>query len=88
MSAKSNQARTATPADRAREERARRRRRRWAIGAMLFPLLFATVIAIGLAAMFYRRMEIFRPGHSSAGTPPCCAMLNQVGAGQRESAQR
>jgi len=80
--------RSGQPSESAREALARRRRRRWAIGAMLFPLFFFMVIAIGIAAMYYRRMEIFRPGHSSAGAPPCCALLNQAGAGQRETALR
>jgi hypothetical protein len=87
MPAKTNRGRTVRPADAAREALARRRRR-WAIGAMLFPLFFTTVIAIGLIAMLYRHMEIFRPGHSSAGAPPCCALLTQDGALARESAQR
>jgi len=48
----------------AKQELARRqakRRRKAALWALLFPLIFTTVIAIGLAAMYYRRMEFFRP---------------------------
>lgn len=43
-----------------------RRRRNAALWALLFPLIFTTVIAIGLAAMYYRQMEFFRPSHAGA----------------------
>lgn len=48
---------------RARGER-ERRNGRWALAALLVPLLFLAVIAFGLAAMHTRRMEIFRPAPS------------------------
>jgi len=38
-----------------------RRRRRWAVLAVLFPLFFLMVIGVGVAAMYYRRMEFFKP---------------------------
>jgi len=43
-----------------------RRRRNWTILAILFPLVFFLVIAIGLAAMYFKRMEFFRPGKATA----------------------
>jgi len=45
------------------------RRRRIALGAMLFPLLFLVVIAIGLVAMHHGRvgMEFFKPAPSGDG---------------------
>jgi len=87
--ANADQANRAAPADPAQEALARqaRRRRRWALAAMLFPLLFATVIAVGLAAMFFKRMEIFRPAHSSAGAPPCYTRLIHPGAIPQQFAQ-
>ncbi len=44
---------------------ARRRRRRWAVVAVLFPLFFLLVIALGIAAMAWRHMEFFRPSPAS-----------------------
>ena len=58
------------PAETAAACRRRRRRRRWALLAILFPLFFLAVIALGVAAMYYHRMEFFRPppvGGRSAG---------------------
>jgi len=80
---------SAAPLDPAREALARqaRRRRRWAIGALVFPLIVATVIAIGLVAMFYRHMEFFRPAPSSRSALPCCAPLVHAGAAHPKSAQ-
>ena len=59
--------RTHAPAQE-RMRRLARRRRQWALWALLFPLVFTTVIAIGLLAMFYKRMEFFRPAHASPTT--------------------
>ena len=47
------------------------RRRRWTLLAVLFPLFFFLVIALGLAAMYFRHMEFFRPARVGAqpGSP-------------------
>jgi hypothetical protein len=78
-----------TDADRAaNQERLRRqarRQRHWALWALLFPLLFTTVIALGLIAMFYKRMEFFRPSHAAARSG--CVALIQTGAAAPEFAQ-
>jgi hypothetical protein len=55
------------------DARRTRRRRRWAIVAVLFPLFFLMVILLGLAAMYYRHMEFFRPpavGRQLIADPP------------------
>jgi len=62
-----------------------RRKRHWALWALLFPLLFTTVIALGLIAMFYKRMEFFRPAHAAARN--CCVALIQSRAAVPEFAQ-
>lgn len=72
---------------RERSLRQARRRRHWALWALLFPLIFTTVIAIGLAAMFYKRMEFFRPAHATAAPWPCCTGLIQSGARPHAGAQ-
>jgi len=71
----------------AAQDRARRARRRrtFALLALLFPLLFATVIAVGLLAMAYRHMEIFRPSHGSTAHP---TYTLQAGAALAYFAQR
>lgn len=43
-----------------------RRKWRWAVLGLLFPLLFFLVIAVGVAAMAFRHMEIFRPTERGA----------------------
>ena len=72
-------------ATRERLRRQARRQRHWALWALLFPLLFTTVIALGLMAMFYKRMEFFRPAHAAARS--CCVALIQSRAALRETAQ-
>ncbi|HXY21252.1 MAG TPA: hypothetical protein VEI29_01115 [Burkholderiaceae bacterium] len=71
--------------NRERLRRQARRRRHWALWALLFPLLFTTVIALGLIAMFYKRMEFFRPSHAAARS--CCVALIQSRAAAPEFAQ-
>ena len=58
----------ATEAARA-DARRQARRRRIALGAMLFPLFFLIVIAVGIVAMHHGRagMEFFRPAPSGDG---------------------
>lgn len=57
----------ATPADAAQHRRSRRARRSAWI-ALLFPLIFFLVVAIGLFAMANRRMEFFKPPAVGAAT--------------------
>jgi type II secretory pathway component PulK len=47
-----------------------RKRRRAALIAVLFPLFFLVVIAIGVAAMYYRQMSFFKPAEVGALSPP------------------
>jgi len=49
--------------------RSQARRRRIALGAMLFPLFFLIVIAVGIVAMHHGRagMEFFKPAPSGDG---------------------
>ena len=70
---------------RERLRRQARRQRHWALWALLFPLLFTTLIALGLVAMFYKRMEFFRPAHAAARS--CCVALVQSRAALPETAQ-
>jgi hypothetical protein len=57
-----------------------RRLRRWAILAVLFPVFFLVVIGIGVAAMYYRRMEFFKP--PAVGALPA-QVVAHVAAGPR-----
>ncbi len=41
-----------------------RRRNRWALFALLFPLIFTAVISIGLFFMWQRHMSLFKPSPS------------------------
>lgn len=58
-----------TPGGTGDAERRAARRRRAALGAMLFPLLFLVVIAVGLVAMHHGRdgMLFFKPAPSQNG---------------------
>ena len=52
------------------------RRRRWTVLAVLFPLFFFVVIALGLVAMYFRHMEFFKParvGWNAAAPSPASA---------------
>lgn len=54
--------------------RPRRRRERWALAALLFPLFFTAVVGTGVYLMFHRQLGFFRPAHAtgsrdSAATP-------------------
>ncbi len=57
-------------------QRREARRRRWTILALLFPLFFFLVIAFGLATMYFRQMEFFRPARVGMhpGPPPALAL--------------
>jgi len=68
-----------------RSRRHARRQRHLALWALVIPLLFTTVIALGLMAMFYKRMEFFRPAHAAARS--ACVALIQAGASPRQTAQ-
>ena len=61
-----------------------RRRWRWALLGLLFPLLFFVVIAIGVAAMAFRHMEIFRP--VERGALPAAPLAQAPGAALRATA--
>ncbi len=47
-----------------------RRRRRWALAALLFPLIFCAVVGVGVFLMFHRQMAFFRPAPAGLAAPP------------------
>jgi len=52
-----------------RVSRAARRRLWVAFAPVLFPLFFLVVIGIGVAAMYYRQMQFFKPAPLGAAPP-------------------
>jgi len=63
-----------------------RRRRRWALLALLFPAIFFAVVAFGVASMFYGRMSIFRPAPAGSDAALGISLADNLRYGSAKTA--